>query len=76
MGKLEKMMSKYEIIIYWSEEDQAYIAEVPELPGCAADGITYKDAISNVEVVIREWIETSEELEREIPEPKGKLMYA
>lgn len=67
---------KYEIIIYWSAEDQAYIAEVPELPGCAADGVTYKQAVSNAEVVIREWIETARELGRPIPEPRGRLLYA
>jgi len=69
-------MSKYEIIIYWSEEDSAFIAEVPELPGCAADGETYQQALANAEVVIKEWIETAEELGRTIPTPKGKLMYA
>jgi len=67
---------KYEIIIYWSNEDEAYIAEVPELPGCAADGATYKQALANAEVVIREWIETAQELGRSIPEPKGRLLYA
>jgi predicted RNase H-like HicB family nuclease len=67
---------RYEIIIYWSEEDQAFIAEVPELAGCAADGATYAEAISNVEVVISEWIETARELGRPIPEPKGRLLYA
>jgi len=67
---------KYEIIIYWSEEDQAYIAEVPELPGCSADGKTYKQAVANVEVIIREWVETATELGRAIPEPKGRLVYA
>lgn len=67
---------KYEIIIYWSEEDQAYSAEVPELPGCAADGKTYKQALANVEVIIQEWIETAKELKRSIPEPKGRLLYA
>jgi predicted RNase H-like HicB family nuclease len=67
---------KYEIIIYWSDEDEAYVAEVPELPGCAADGPTYKQALSNAEVVIREWIETASELGRPIPEPKGRLLYA
>ena len=67
---------KYEIIIYWSEEDQAYIAEVPELPGCAADGKTYKQALANVEVIIQEWVETAKELKRSIPEPKGRLLYA
>jgi predicted RNase H-like HicB family nuclease len=67
---------KYEIIIYWSEEDQAYIAEVPELPGCAADGKTYKQALANVEVIIQQWVETAKELKRSIPEPKGRLLYA
>ena len=67
---------KYEIIIYWSDEDAAYVAEVPELPGCAADGTTYKQALANAEVVIREWIETARELVRPIPEPKGRLLYA
>ena len=67
---------KYEIIIYWSEEDQAYIAEVPELPGCAADGNTYKQAVANVEVIIQEWVETATKLGRAIPEPKGRLVYA
>ncbi|HHT9138766.1 MAG TPA: type II toxin-antitoxin system HicB family antitoxin [Candidatus Wunengus sp. YC60] len=69
-------MSKYEIIIYWSEEDQVFIAEVPELPGCAADGATYKVALTNVEVIIQEWIETAKELGRPIPEPKGRLVFA
>jgi predicted RNase H-like HicB family nuclease len=67
---------RYEVIIYWSEEDQAFIAEVPELAGCAADGATYAEAISNVEVVITEWIETARELGRPIPEPKGRLLFA
>jgi predicted RNase H-like HicB family nuclease len=67
---------RYEIIIYWSNEDQAFIAEVPELAGCAADGATYQEALANAEVVIREWIETARELGRQIPEPRGKLMYA
>jgi predicted RNase H-like HicB family nuclease len=67
---------QYEIVLYWSNEDQAFIAEVPELPGCAADGATYQDALANVEVVIREWIETAQELGRSIPEPRGRLMYA
>lgn len=69
-------MSKYEVIIFWSEEDQAFIAEVPELPGCMADGGTYKEALSNVEVIIQEWIETAKELGREIPKPKGRLVFA
>jgi predicted RNase H-like HicB family nuclease len=67
---------RYEVIIYWSNEDEAFIAEVPELPGCLADGTTYQEAISNVEAVIREWIETAQELGRSIPEPKGRLLYA
>ena len=69
-------MNKYEVIIYWSEEDKAFIAEVPELPGCAADGSTYQDALANVEVIIKEWIETAKELGRKIPQPKGRLMFA
>ena len=69
-------MIRYEVIIYWSTEDQAFIAEVPELPGCMADGATYQTAISNVELVIQEWIETARELHRPIPEPKGRLVYA
>jgi predicted RNase H-like HicB family nuclease len=69
-------MTKYEVIIYWSKEDRAFIAEVPELPGCAADGATYQAALSNVEVVIREWIETAKELGRPVPAPKGRLMFA
>lgn len=67
---------RYEIILYWSREDEAFIAEVPELPGCAADGATYQEAITAVEVVIREWIETARELGRPIPEPRGRLLYA
>ncbi len=70
------MSSKYEIIIYWSEDDQAFIAEVPELPGCMADGQSYREALSNAEVVIKEWIETAKELGRPIPQPKGRLKYA
>ena len=67
---------KYEIIVYWSNEDEAYIAEVPELPGCMADGKTYEDVIKNVQRIISEWIETTKSLERSIPKPKGKLAYA
>ncbi len=69
-------MTKYEMIIYWSEEDQAFIAEVPELPGCAADGATHQEALANAEVIIHEWIETAKELGRDIPEPKGRLVFA
>jgi predicted RNase H-like HicB family nuclease len=64
------------MIIYWSEEDQAFIVEVPELPGCMADGATYQEAVQNAEVIILEWIETAKELGRSIPEPKGRLMFA
>jgi predicted RNase H-like HicB family nuclease len=67
---------RYEIIIYWSEEDQGFIAEVPELPGCAADGPSYRAALDAVEVVISEWIETAKELDRPIPKPRGRLLYA
>ena len=70
------MTSKYEIIIYWSEKDEAFIAEVPELPGCMADGENYVEAVENAEQVIREWIETAESLGREIPTPKGRLAFA
>ena len=76
MGDNMSDNGQYEIIPYWSKEDQAFIAEVPELPGCAADGATYQDALANAEVVIREWIETARELGRSIPEPRGRLMYA
>ena len=69
-------MSKYEIILYWSEQDHAFIGEVPELPGCAADGPTRQEALANAEVVIQEWIETAKELGRPIPEPKGRLIFA
>ena len=69
-------MTKYEIILYWSEEDQAFIAEVPELAGCCADGSTRQEALSNAETVIAEWIETAKELGRPIPEPKGRLLSA
>jgi len=69
-------MFKYEILIYWSEEDGFFIAEVPELPGCMADGNTYEEAVNNAETVITEWIETAKSLGREIPSPKGKLAYA
>jgi predicted RNase H-like HicB family nuclease len=69
-------MPKYEVIIYWSDEDRAFIAEVPELPGCAADGNTYAEALANVEVIIREWIDTATEVGRPIPQPKGRLVFA
>lgn len=67
---------KYEVIIYWSPDDEAFIAEVPELPGCAADGQTHQQALAAVEQVAQEWIETARELGRPIPEPKGRLTYA
>jgi predicted RNase H-like HicB family nuclease len=66
----------YEIILYWSAADGAFIAEVPELPGCLADGPTRAEALANVEQIIQEWIETAHELGRPIPEPRGRLMYA
>lgn len=68
--------AKYEVIIYWSAEDDTFIAEVPELPGCAVDGRTYREALANVEIVIQEWIETAKELGRPIPVPKGRLVFA
>ena len=70
------MRARYEIIIYWSEEDQAFIAEVPELAGCAADGKTHREALTNVEVIIQEWLATAKELGRPIPQPKGRLAFA
>ena len=69
-------MHKYERIIYWSETAQKFIVEVPELAGCMADGMTPAEALENVEVIISEWLETAKELGREIPVPKGKLMFA
>ena len=69
-------MMKYELVINWSEPDKAFIAEVPELPGCAADGATYEKVVKNVQRVIAEWIETARELGRDIPEPRGRLMFA
>jgi len=70
------MSPRYEVIIYWSKEDEAFIAEVPELPGCAADGPTYAEAIAAAEVAIQEWLETAKELGRDIPEARGRLAYA
>jgi predicted RNase H-like HicB family nuclease len=69
-------MTKYEIILYWSSEDDAFIAEVPELAGCAADGASRQEALANAEVVIAEWLETARELGRPVPEPKGRLSFA
>jgi predicted RNase H-like HicB family nuclease len=69
-------MSKYEVILYWSAEDEAFIAEVRELAGCMADGLTRQEALANVEMVITEWIETARKLGRPVPEPKGRLLIA
>lgn len=69
-------MHRYEVIIYWSKEDGIFIAETPELPGCMADGATYEEALKNIQTVIDEWLETANDLGRDIPKPKGKLMYA
>ena len=69
-------MHNYEMIIYWSKVDSSFIAEIPELAGCIADGQTYQEAVANAEIIIKEWIETAKELGREIPEPKGRLLYA
>ncbi|WP_280550391.1 MULTISPECIES: type II toxin-antitoxin system HicB family antitoxin [unclassified Halomonas] len=70
------MSIKYELIIYWSDEDEFFVVEVPELPGCMADGETYEQAVANAQQVIEEWIETARELGRPIPEPRGRLLYA
>jgi predicted RNase H-like HicB family nuclease len=70
------MVSRYELVIYWSDEDRRFIVEVPELHGCMADGENYEDAARNAEIVIQQWIETAQELGRPIPKPAGKLMYA
>ena len=67
---------KYELIIFWSESDDSFIVEVPELAGCKADGGTYEEAIANVKMVINDWIETAIKMGREVPKPKGKLIYA
>ena len=69
-------MPKYEVIIYWSEADEAFITEVPELPGCAADGATQEEALANAQIVIREWLETAKSLGRRIPKPRGRLTFA
>lgn len=70
------MIMKYEVIIYWSQEDEAFIAEVPELPGCVADGETYQEALENVEKIMQEWIEIANDLGRAIPQPKSRLIFA
>ena len=67
---------EYKLIIYWSEEDEAFVVEVPELPGCMADGGTYEAAVANARKVIEKWIETAHALGRPVPEPKGRLIYA
>ena len=69
-------MIRYEMIIYWSDEDKAYLVEVPELPGCMADGATYQEALANAEVIIQEWLDTAHELGHMVPEPRGRLVYA
>jgi predicted RNase H-like HicB family nuclease len=69
-------MYKYELIVFWSDEDERFIVEVPELPGCMADGVSYEEAIKNAQIVISEWLETAGELGREIPQPRGRLAYA
>ncbi len=70
------MLRKYELIVYWSEDDQSFVVEVPELSGCMADGETYQQAVANAQVVIEQWIETAHDLGRPIPKPRGRLMYA
>lgn len=67
---------KYEVIVYWSNEDDCFISEMPELPGCMSDGKTYEEAIKNIGRVAKMWIETAKEMGRDIPEPRGKLFYA
>ena len=69
-------MYKYEVILYWSNEDNSYLAEVPELAGCMADGETMAEALENIHTVIEEWMETARIMGKDIPEPKGKLAYA
>lgn len=70
-------MNKYEVIIYWSEEDEAYVAEVPELPGCAAHGPTQEEALASAQEAIRLWLDTAKEFGDPVPEPKGRrLIYA
>ena len=70
------MTSRYEIIIFWSNDDDCFVAEVPELPGCMADGASYQEALANAESAIQEWVQTATELGRPIPQPKGRLQYA
>lgn len=68
-------MLKYGIVIYWSEGDAAFLAEIPELPGCRADGQTYQEALANAETVMKQWTEIATETGRRIPRPKGRLMF-
>ncbi len=70
------MSLRYQLIIYWSDDDQTFLVEVPELPGCMADGQTYEAAVVNAQQIIQKWIETAEELGRPVPEPRGRLFYA
>jgi len=70
------MSIKYELIIFWSEEDQAFVVDVPELPGCMADGASYEEALANAQTVIHQWVETARALGRPIPKPKGRLQFA
>lgn len=67
---------RYDVIIYWSIEDEAFMAEMPELAGCMADGATPQEALANIQVIAAEWIETAVQLGREIPEPRGRLLFA
>jgi predicted RNase H-like HicB family nuclease len=67
---------RYELIIYWSRADEAFVVEVPELAGCMADGASYEEAVANAQTVIQEWVDTARALGRPIPEPRGKLAYA
>ncbi|MGO9482323.1 MAG: type II toxin-antitoxin system HicB family antitoxin [Candidatus Kryptoniota bacterium] len=69
-------MHKYELVLYWSADDESFVVEVPELPGCMADGKTYSEAVKNVQIAIDEWIDTAKELGRDVPNPRGKLAYA
>ena len=69
-------MTKYELIIYWSEEDQLFVAEIPELPGCAAHGATQQEALTNAQDAIRLWIDTAKEFGDPIPQAKGCLILA
>ncbi len=67
---------RYELIIYWSRADEAFVVEVPELPGCMADGVSYEEAVANAQSVVQEWVETARSVGRPIPEPRGRLTYA